>query len=289
MRVLWLLLVIGCNAASSDPGLTARLQVAGAQFRPGPFPADDGGPATLSVTTRHSDLTIGTFNEPVRGVLESAARGVVLGIDGEDGTWLFPAGPADVDTPGLATGNATIGLTDDFPAGVFMLRMAASDAAGHFGPGATTMLTAAEAPEPDGMLVVGLHWDSTADLDLHVVAPDGEAFSLDPNTYTPPPPGEPADPTAYLAGGILDHDGNKDCHRDARPNEHVVWTMPPMAGDYVVRVDAVSMCADASAAWRVEVYGAFTAEARGVSTGEDVQQPNHGYGAGVTAVRFTLP
>lgn len=289
MKAAWLVLLAGCEAATSDPGLTAKLQVQGAQFRPGRFPAEQGGPATLGLTTRHGDITVGELNEPVRGVLEPAARGVVLGIDGEDGTWLFPAGPADLDTPGFATGKATIGTADDFPLGPFVLRMAASDEAGHFGASATAMLTAAEAPEPEGTLVVGLHWDSTADLDLHVVAPDGEAFSLDPNTYTPPPPGEPVDPEAWKAGGILDHDGNQACHRDARPSEHVVWTMPPMAGDYVVRVDAMSMCADASAAWRVEVYGAFTAEARGVATPGDVELGTHGYGAGVTVVRFTLP
>jgi hypothetical protein len=289
MRAVVLVLLVGCTAASSDPALDALLQVKGAQFRPGPFPAETGGPAALAVTTRHAEITIGELREPVRGVLEPAARGAVIGIDGVDGTWLLPAGPADLDTPGQATAKATIGVSDGMPAGPFMLRLAASDAQGRFGTSTTTMVIANEAVEPQGELVFGLHWDGAADLDLHVVAPDGEAFSDDPNTWTPPPPGEPVDPEAWKAGGVLDHDGNQACHRDARPNEHVVWTMPPMPGEYVIRVDARSLCGDAIAAWRLEAYGALTGEARGVSTSDDVQQPNHGYGAGVLALRLTIP
>jgi hypothetical protein len=214
----------------------------------------------------------------------------VIGIDGIDGTWLIAAGPADLDTPGLATAKATFGVHEDFVPGEFVLRVAASDGRGRFGASATAMVIANQLVEPTGELVFGLHWDSNADLDIHVVAPDGEAWSDDPNTWTPPPPGEPVDPTAYLTGGILDHDGNKDCRRDTHPNEHVVWTMPPPAGEYIVRVDARSMCGDAIAAWRVElvVAGAVVGEARGVSVADDVLQ-QHGAGAGVLALRHTLP
>ncbi len=291
MRAVWLLLLVGCDAASSDRGLDAMLQVPGAQFRPGPFPADTGGPATVALSTRHSEILVGDVGEPLRGVLEPSARGAVIGIDGFDGTWIIPAGPADLDTPGNATAKATFGVVDDFPAGPFILRVAASDEEGRFGASATTMLVANEAVEPPGELVFGLHWDSSADLDLHVVDPKGgEAWSDDPNTYQPPPPGEPADPLEFMNGGILDHDGNKDCRRDGRPNEHIVWTKPPPSGEYIVRVDARSMCKDASAGWRVEIYrnGELQAEARGVATPDDVLQP-HGAGAGVLVLRHSIP
>lgn len=291
MRALLLFVLLGCDAASSETGLDAMLQVAGAQFRPGPFPVEDGGPATLVVTTRHSEIVVGDVGEPLVGVLDPTARGAVIGIDGFDGTWLIAAGPPDLDTPGNATAKAMFGVVDDFPPGPFVLRLAASDEDGRFGASATAMIVANELVEPQGELVFGLHWDSTADLDLHVVDPlGGEAWSDDPNTWQQPPPGEPVDPTAFMAGGILDHDGNKDCHRDARPNEHIVWTKPPPAGEYIVRVDARSMCSDASAAWRVEVYrnGEVLARARGVSTPDDVLQP-HGAGAGVLVLRQTIP
>ncbi|MDB4955326.1 MAG: hypothetical protein JWO36_2895, partial [Myxococcales bacterium] len=127
-----------------------------------------------------------------------------------------------------------------------------------------------------------------------------EAWSGDPNTWQPPPPGQPADPDAWRTGGILDHDGNRDCHRDGAPSEHVIWktrigTNGPVApiipaGQYTVRVDTRSMCSDASAGWYVAAYtnGTLLEAVRGVSTPDDVQQP-HGANAGVTALRVTLP
>lgn len=291
MRALGVIVLVGCEAASPDPGLGARLQVEGAQFRPGPFPGDEGGPEALVVTSSHADITIGQQREPLRGVLGAAARGVVIGIDGEDGAWIIPAGPPDLDTPGLASAHATFGVADDFPAGPFVLRLAASDETGRFGAAATTMLVANDEKPPDGELVFGLSWDSAADLDIHVVdALGGEAWSDDPNTWEPPPPGEPAPPEAWRAGGILDHDGNQDCVREGRPNEHVIWTMPPPAGEYMVRVDARSLCGDASTGWYVAAYrnGELLGAARGVSTEWDVQQP-HGAGAGALALRLTIP
>lgn len=294
MRALFVIVLAGCEAASPDPGLGALLWVEhpqGAQFRPGPFPADEGGPAAVAVSTNHGQITIGELNEAVRGVLEPAARGAVIGIDGADGAWIVPAGVPDIDTPGLATAKATFGVADEFPAGPFMLRVAAADAEGRFGASATAMIVANEEAPPDGELVIGLTWDSAADLDLHVVDPlGGEAWSDDPNTWEPPPPGDPTNPDAYKTGGILDHDGNRQCRRDARPNEHVIWKMPPPPGDYIVRVDARSMCGDASAAWYVAIYrnGELLAAARGVSNQENVQQ-SHGAGAGVLALRQTVP
>jgi hypothetical protein len=215
---------------------------------------------------------------------------VVLGIAGIDGGWLLPAGAPAAETPdnpGLA---ATIGVTDDFPPGPFTLVLLGGDSDGRFGAPATAELLATAAALPAGELVIELAWDGLADLDLHVVdALGGEAWSDDPNTWVPPPPGEPVDPAAHLTGGILDHDGNAGCHRDARPNEHVIWRMPPPPGNYIVRVDARSMCGGPSAAWYVAAHrgGALLGAARGVATGADVLQP-HGAGAGVLALRFAL-
>ena len=116
MKALVLVGVLAaCDAASPERGLDSLLQVEGAQFRPGPFPAPAGGPATLAVTTTRSRFVIGQTGESFRGVLEPAARGAVIGLSGVDGTWLFAAGPADVDIPGLGTAKGLIDLAPDFP------------------------------------------------------------------------------------------------------------------------------------------------------------------------------
>jgi len=294
MRRAGLALALGlalaaCDGASPDPGLAAWLQVAGAQYRPGPFPADTGGPAAIDVQTRHGQLLIDRQGEPLDATLEASARAAAIGIEGADGAWIVRAGPPDADTPGLPSAKAVFGVAAELPPGPFTLKVAASDAEGRFGAPATTELMALHAPPPEGTLAIGLVWDGAADLDLHVVDPlGGEAWSDDPNTYVPPPPGDPVDPEEYKRHGILDHDANKDCRRDGRPSEYVVWTMAPPAGEYTVRVDARAMCGDAIAHWAVAAYraGELIGAARGASAPEDVLLP-HGAGAGVLALRFT--
>lgn len=293
MRAAPLLLALaGCGAsATPDPGLAALLQIPGAQYRPGPLPAPSGGPDAIQLRTRHTALTIGEVREPLIGALGAGTRAAVIGIAGADDGWLLPAGVPSFELPEAPSLSATIGLADDFPPGPFTLVVLGGDGDGRFGAPVTTELIANLAPPPAGDLVIGLSWSGVADLDLHVVDPlGGEAWSGDPNTWVPPPPGTPVDPTAYLAGGILDRDGNAGCHRDGRPAEHVIWKLPAPAGRYVVRVEARSMCGGASEAWYVAAYrnGALLGAARGVSTDDEVQLLPHGTGAGALALQFTL-
>jgi hypothetical protein len=290
MRAIAVLAVLAaCETASPDPGLDAILQVANAQYRPGAFPVDEGGPAALALATRHQTIAIGSLVERAIGTLEPAAHAAVFGVDGIDGAWLVPAGLPDFSAPDAPTATAIFGLADSFPPGEFTLRVAASDAGGRFGAPATVALVA-EDTAVTGELVIGLSWDGPTDLDLHVIdGLGGEAWSDKPNTMPPPVPGEPVDPLEYLDHGILDHDGNAGCHRDGRPSEHVIWTRPPPAGAYVVRVDTRAMCGAASEAWTVTVHrnGELLYTARGLALPDDVLQP-HGAGAGVLALRFSL-
>ncbi len=291
MKAAWVLvLATACDAASSDPGLDAVLEISGAQYRPGAFPADDGGPAALGLATRHPSVVIERVGEKATGTLEPAARAAVFGIAGYEGAWIVTAGPPDASAPGLPVATALFGVRAGIEPGPFTLQIAAADADGRFGPRAEAMLVADEAEPPTGELVIQLVWSGAADLDLHVVAAgDGEAWSDKPNTMPPPVPGEPVDPTEYAKHGILDHDGNKACRRDGRPNESVIWTQAPPAGDYTVRVDTRAMCGAPGAAWYVAAYrnGDLVGAARGVTAADDTLLP-HGAGAGVLALRFSL-
>jgi hypothetical protein len=278
-----------CNGASPDPGLGAWLQVAGAQYRPGPFPDDTGGPPAIDVQTRRSLILIDRLAEPLDATLAADAHAAVIGVLGSEGAWIVRAGPPDFDTPGLPSAKAMFGVAAGFPPGPFTLLVAASGEDGRFGAPASAEIVALHADPPAAPLAIGLVWDGAADLDLHVVDPlGGEAWSDDPNTYVPPPPGEPIDPEEYKRHGILDRDANQDCRRDGRPSEYVSWSLPPPAGEYVVRVDARSMCGDAVAYWSVVAYrgGELIASVRGSSVPEDTALP-HGAGAGLLALRFS--
>lgn len=302
MRALLLLVAACADVASGSPGLGDLLYVDGAQYRPGPFPGATGGPSVAQAVTSHSTIVIGTNRETVHGVLDPDARAAIVGIAGARGAWIVPAGPPDVSTPGQPSLQATFGLGAALGPGPFELDIAAVDADSRIGDAFAVDLVAADNPPPAGDLVIGLEWTGTADLDLHVIDPTGaEVWVEHPNTYQQPPPGTPGvDPCGWATGGILDHDANADCVRDGSPSEHVIWTdrtcgtttYSPViaAGTYTVRVDARSLCSDASAAWAVSVYreGELQGAARGIATPYDVDYSQHGAGAGITALQLSL-
>jgi len=294
--------LFGCASdASPDTGLGDLLYVDGAQYRPGAFPAASGGPDVTSAQTAHSTVVIGTHHESLRVVLAPDSRAALVGIPGAKGAWIVPAGPPDIDTPGQPNVHATLGFGDALPVGAFELYVAGVDADGRVGAVAPVDLFAAPAMPPDGDLVVTLAWTGSADLDLHVIdAAGGEAWQGHPNTWQQPPPGTVGvDPCAYASGGILDHDANMDCTRSGQTSEDVVWvarscsgrTIDPVipAGTYTVRVEARSLCSDASAAWAVSVYqaGVLSATVRGVATPYEAEYEPHGTGAGTTALTFS--
>jgi len=290
--------------------------VPGAQFRPGAFPAAGAGPAVLDLTPSHSTIVVGLLREQLIAHFDPSTRGAILGVMGEPGAWIVPVGPPDITQPGAPRLAQAFGLADHAPRGPLTLEVAATSATGAIGAPATFKIVAADQPPPingacsaigtcplgqacvnavcTATLMISLVWDSTADLDLHVVDPlGGEAYSGNPNTWQMPPPGSgPPDPNAFKSGGILDRDANASCVQDGQPEEDVSWQETAPSGTYVVRVEPVAMCKDAIANWYVAAYaadGSLIAAARGESTADDVSYGTHGKGGGVTALTFSLP
>ena len=85
----------------------------------------------------------------------------------------------------------------------------------------------------EGDFQVTLEWESSADLDLHVIEPDGTELYYS-NTG----------PSA--SGGELDVDSNVGCAADGSV-ENVFYNQPPPSGEYVVEVTGYSVGADAGA------------------------------------------
>jgi hypothetical protein len=287
-----LLVIAACDGASNDLGYGALIQIPGAQFRPAAVPPDAGGPPIAAVQSTHTTVAIDSVDEIIRGVLGPGSTSVILGVEGDDASWIVTAGPPDFDTPDNPSFKVRAAFSAALPPGPFTIDFAGADERGVVGPTYRLPLVADAVPPPTGQLVIRLSWDDAADLDLHVVDPTGaEAWSGNPNTWKPPPPGTPPDPNAWMTGGILDRDANGGCTYDAEPREDVVWQMTPPPGTYTVRVDTPSMCTASVAYWYVTAYradGSPIASARGVSTPIDAQAP-HSTGAGVTAMTFTFP
>ena len=299
--VLAIVLVLaGCSdGASADLGLADLLRVPDAQYRPGPFPAPTGGPTSATVALGRPFAVRGGTREQLDGQIDVDSHAAIVGLVGTEGAWIIPAGSPDTFDPHEVTIATSYALTQDAPLGPFAVARSppSTPTGASAGSPIATDGVALDLPPLPGTLVVSLEWDGDADLDLHVVDPlGGEAYNADPNTYTPMPGN--FDPNAWMVGGVLDHDGNADCRRDATPDEHVVWTMPPPAGAYTVRVDVHDLCGEPSAAFSVAAYTNVTAGDPGTLLGArrgvarcptTSRSTTHGRGAGVLALQFTLP
>jgi hypothetical protein len=298
MRPAWLAfaslatcaVVAACDATRADEGRDALIQVQGGQFFREPMPADERGPRVVTATVR-ARMGAGSIEQSAVGDLERPATAIALGLAGDVGYWVVPAGLPNPSSPDLPTFSVVFGVAARLPPGPRELVFRAVDAEGRFGPPTIRPLDVVS-EVPSGRLVISLTWNNQADLDLHVVLPSGiEIFKRNPTEYERPPPsagplpvGAPAD------GGVLDRDSNAQCIPDGRRAENVFWTEAPPRGRYVVRVDTYSLCGEPSAYWRVtaRLDGVIVAEASGTSTESDLRFP-HNRGAGVLALELDVP
>ena len=265
------------------------MRVSGAQYQRGSLTPGDG-PAVVALNLSRSAVTQGDADLHVSGTLVPEANAVALWLEGDRGFWLLAASLPDVTVPDDPTFSVSAALARDAPAGARTLQVAALSRAGVPGPFTSTALEIHAPPEPTGPLIISLRWDTNADLDLHVVDGAGvEIWARNPNSWQAVP-GAPPDPNAWKQGGLLDLDSNGQCVIDGRNQERVVWTSPPPAGHYLVRVDAFSMCGQSASDWNVEVtwQGQPLVATRGVATAAS-SRPPHDLGAGVLAVEFDLP
>lgn len=280
-----------CNETAFDPGLFADLRVAPATYVDGPLPQSDDGPAVITVDLATNRARIGQIDKPLRGSLVSDATAAIIALNDDRGYWLVPAGLPDVQTPQFPTFDVSLSFSPQMKPGPRELFLMAVDEKNHFGPLARYPLDVQDFINPEGPLGISLSWDRNADLDLHVVDPLGvEIYKRNVNSYEPPPPGQPVDPTAFQQGALLDFDSNAACVIDGRRRENIVWKNEPPVGRYLIRVDTFSLCGEPSAHWSLDVFkrSIRVTSASGQSGPADEQTP-HDRGAGVLVMEFDWP
>jgi uncharacterized protein YfaP (DUF2135 family) len=106
---------------------------------------------------------------------------------------------------------------------------------------------------------VTLTWSSEADLDLHVLEPDGTEIAFDNRTSSD--------------GGTLDVDSNGGCgDTTTSPVENVFWRNPPPNGTYTARVVYFEECGSGSGAGpqtytiTVKINGQIVLQQQGTAT-----------------------
>ncbi len=284
------LALAGCDAGVDfDTGRAATMRVANAQYFRGAA-GDGSGPAITDVESPNNTIRAGEQGKHLSGRVGAGGQAVALQLDGDPGYWVVPVGPEDVLMPGELTYDARLSFAPTLAPGPHTVALHAVDAAGAFGA-ASPILLNAQSDAVDGTLVVSLAWDTEADLDLHVIDPNGvEIWARHLSNFVPPQPGDPIDPDKLAAAGWLDFDSNSQCVLDGRRQEDVLWKKPPPAGVYTVRVDTFSLCGEAGARWAVTATldGMQLGAVAGVSGDADTRMP-HEAGAGVLALQFAVP
>lgn len=289
---VWTLLFVAvaalasCQSASSEVSSTMRLRVDGAQLVPGlPSGPQVAAPRVLGLSLLSIRVEPGQRDKPISGALEAAARATVIYLDGDRAHYIVPAGPADLAAPGQPTFAARLSFAAWLSLGPQTLWVHAVDEAGQLGPGQRQDLqVVADLSQPgvEPALAITLSWNRPADLDLHVVEPDGKVVWSRRK-------GGAATGGSH---GVLDWDSNAGCLPDGWNREEVSYALPPPPGVYRVLVDTPSLCGQSTAYFSVRVTArgeaAPLSEAHGQSLPSDTRG-EHGAEAGTLALELRLP
>jgi len=290
------LLLCSCEGASAQSGVTSYLRLTGAQFVSGEIDSADYSPAPTveRVDSQNNTVYPGITGKSIGGAVGPGATAVLIGLKGDNGHWILPVQSQDQTSPGDFVFSAKASFSPAVPTGPATILYRAVSALEEIGPPREQALDI-KASAAQGALVISLDWDSEADLDLRVTAPDAqgnevEIWSRNKSSLARPAPGDPpATADEIAAAGFLDFDSNSQCQIDGRLQENVIWKTKPAQtlSLYTVRVDAFSMCGEALAHWRVRVLldGQEVAQAAG-QVGDADTRFDHGPGAGLLALEF---
>jgi hypothetical protein len=274
------------NGVQADTGSDAYMQVVGAQFVRGPMPAGSkSGPAVEQITLLNANIWPGLTDFGVGGAIDPAGTAAAIGLQGDRGYWIVLAGTPNVAAPTFPTFGATAEFSTGIVPGKYTLVVRAVDENGNYGLPKSQILVGQSSPTTPplvGDLVVTLKWDNDANLDLHVVQPDGfEVYWNAESSQTE------MDGGSY---GYIDYNSNANCVIDGLNREDAIWPQEPPPGHYTVRVDAANLCGEPIANWNVQAiyHGKQIAQASGVATDASTRG-SHGVGSGVLAFQFTVP
>lgn len=287
-----LIALSSCGGANPSLGLEAYFRASGAQFVEGALTGDSNGetgPDVHTINSNNNRLYPGVQNKAISGTVDQHGAAVAIGLANDRGHWIVPVVGEDTLSPPDLTFATRGSFSPTLPPGIHELIFRAVGLDGVMGASKSQTLTLESTPV-DANLVISLEWDGTADLDLHVVAPETggtgttEIWTKKRNSLAVRPVAQGAyTPAEVAAAGTLDFDSNAGCLYDGRNNENVIWTQQPPAGHYIARVDASSLCGAATVRWRLTVsyHGAPQAEIVG-QLGDAATATPHVPGAGLT-------
>jgi hypothetical protein len=272
-------IVFGACDVGQDPdtGVAEPIVVQGAQFIPGDLPGSppvargtmapatpDGGLAQLSV------VSLGVGNPDVQAGASLSVKGDVSGdtaavgirlLDMGTGYWVVPAGAPDPQTPGALGYSFSTGYSLDDAPGAHTLRVVAIGSDGNAGTQADLGICL-ESRIPDNghacapdvappAAVFTLTWDTSFDLDMHIVAPGGLVYDSKTLLAVPLEAGATSIPPDQP---FIDRDSMRNCVPDGLHQEDLVFPTSLPKGPYYIFVNPYSACGQNAVHFTFTVY-----------------------------------
>lgn len=274
MKHAWTLAIIvlpGCGEEKpSLVGASEPVRVVDGVFQEGDLPEnpDATTPLVTNAASVGSVVTQGQGNIPYAGLTTPDTFAVAVAFPGlGTGYWTKAVGGPDVTAENQLEFQLTTAFTEAAPYGLQTLSFVAIDGEGRPGPrydaplcilpeNANNSLAACDPTVSPQSRVLSLTWDTNADLDLVIVAPNGKIVSAKaPTTVIPPEQGAiPFDQVTDPSTGRLSRDSNGNCRIDGIRRESLVFQGPPAEGTYEVYVSLAALCGAPQVTWRLELF-----------------------------------
>ena len=225
LAVILTLGLTSCDSPTTVRGAALRTYLAGVRvesvngnLNSGPPPPASTGP-TVNVPGNAQTITGGSTALAL--TTSAPVRTVAAFVQGVDGHYIVPLGGD------ITSGQAIISIGGLPPALDFEIVFAVAASDGVYGPYSSMSVNALQVAGGD--IQVSVTWDTQADVDLHVVEPNGAEIYYGS--------------TMSASGGELDIDANAACSTSNLTQENVGWA-PGEAptGTYIVRVDYWDAC-----------------------------------------------
>jgi hypothetical protein len=267
------LLSASCGGEPIQSQFDEPLRAGSAQFREGELPGlppltvqeiiDEVEPTQPNPTsiTFAGALKVGGYrlqpgevDKSVSG--RTSTDGVAVGLrlaDAGSGYWVVPVTSVDIVNNNELTWATSVDFSPLLNPGKHTLLVTAFDKHGKSGTQLSQELCTlplvpdngniCDPKQPPPALVASLEWDTEADLDLKVIAPNGKLVDRNhPSTELPDDEGNVD--VEKPGAGLLDVDSTQDCVSDGRRRENLVFQQKPSPGTYYVYANLYDACGE---------------------------------------------
>jgi hypothetical protein len=261
LTALWL--SAGCDSEPYLVGLDEPIVVHQTEFKRGDLPGDadndDYDPESdnriTALELNFGVMKPGTPNLTMKGRVTDDVYAVAIRFtDLGTGYWLKPVGPEDPTVPGELTFDFVLDVASEIEAGRHTFAAVAFDKDGRAGQHYTIAIcvgsdvpdngNACNAETEPPPAVASLSWNTDADLDLTIIAPDGTTYDRT-NRFV-----KVGD--QQVAG--LDADGVTACLADGRRRENFVWNVRPGQGAWLAYANLFDACGKTAVSFELTLY-----------------------------------